>query len=293
MKKIRDFVAGAFLAGALCWPAYSFPAASTNLECLRKASASILYQEVREAVNERVSILEDSLSKNIPCVKEVFDGYAVQDELGIEIKIYKNKEEMKDESFSSKVGSVFASRDKVVECNDINECFEYIKNEAIGYVKRLEKHHGSERWERMTRIYSGATLNGELGLGIIVYQYKEKRDEFYVLVVASDKARSGDKADRYRLIGDTILSTSLESVARQLRIAYQHPTTILGLNTARNVTLDYGESNEAVLYCAAPYHKEGKGYGSLNYSIKVKKIDNKIQVSGQGNGKHTLENFLD
>lgn len=186
---------------------------------------------------------------------------------------------------------VYASSAHVSESSDNEASFDYMKKQTLGYIYRLKKHHG-KRWGKIERIYSGATVNEEQGLGIVLYKLKEADDKFYVVAANSDRIITSGKGDKFQIVGDIVLSTSLDDLLAQLEICYQNPRNIQGLKIDRNIRLNLKDGNEVMLYVGAPYHEE-EGYGSLKYSIKVKKVDEKIYVSGQGNGKYTVEDFLE
>jgi len=92
MKRFKLFFSALCAAAVFSMPVYSFSGGDGEGVVLRRASEKCLYEEVEKELGQRISDLEESLKRNISDVDEVFAGSTVEGEVGIGVKVYRNKE---------------------------------------------------------------------------------------------------------------------------------------------------------------------------------------------------------
>lgn len=98
-----------------------------------------LYQEVKTGLEELIADLEGSLKKNIPDVEEVFEGSAIEREIGVGIKIYKNTAKNGYYYFlmaSIDVRTDGSSNDRLLFTNDLS--FSFNKE---GFLSNLKDYY--------------------------------------------------------------------------------------------------------------------------------------------------------
>lgn len=117
--------------------------------------ANHLNQEVKKELDELISYSEESLRRDIPDIQKVFEGSAIEKELGVGIEIYKNTNKKDYYYFimaSADIRTDGSSNDKLLFTNDLAFSFDEKKFSSL-----LEEYHSLDGPEASGRA-SGRTF---------------------------------------------------------------------------------------------------------------------------------------
>lgn len=192
MKSIKTLFSALCIAGLLSLPWYSISSDRDELAGLRRASDKRLYQEVEKALDERISISEKSLKGNIPYVEKVFDGSSIEGEIGVGIKIYKNKKKANYYYFLMATVDKYtdnSSRDNFLLVNDLSFSFDETDfSSKIARYNALGNIESDGRGRGTTFTLDDSVKN--FYVGVKYYDEVQKKEGYliYVLKVSSNES---------------------------------------------------------------------------------------------------------
>lgn len=193
-----------------------------------------------------------------------------------------------------KKADIYGETARVSESFELEASYTFLKEEAKAFIDRQKNRDGIEKWGNLEKIYSGAAVNEEIGLGVILYKYKIRKYENlgYLVVVNTDRLRYSEGDDRFQIIGDVVISGSIDDLASRLEECYNSPGSYRGTNLGYNLDFDKLKAH-GVLYIGVPYTEKRARYDSLIYVLNFKKHDGSLYVTGSSNGALILEGTLD
>lgn len=184
------------LLSALCVTAllsFSNPIVSSSPAELNefRESGNNLNQEVKTGLDELISDSEESLRRNISNVEKVFEGLAVEEEIGVGIKIYKNTEKKDYYYFIMASVDTYTDgspNDRLLFTNDLS--FSFDEKE---FLSRLEDYHNlsgpaaSGRARGTTFVLDDSVKEFYVGVKYVnVVENKEERLVYLVKISPSD-----------------------------------------------------------------------------------------------------------
>lgn len=189
MKGFKSLVSALCAAAVFSMPVYSVSSNETEVITLRRASDRSLYHEVEEGLDELISDSEESLRKNISNVEKMFEGLAVEGEIGVGIKIYRNME--KKEYYYFMMASVDkytdgSSKDRFLFVNDLS--FSFDEKDFLSKLEiysHLSGPEASGRARGTTFVLDGSVKEFYVGVKYMdVVEKKEKRLVYLVKILS-------------------------------------------------------------------------------------------------------------
>ncbi len=149
-----------------------------------------LNQEVKKGLDDLISDLENSLKENIPNVEEVFKGSAIEKEIGVGIKIYRNMEKKDYYYFIMASADTYtdsSSNDKLLFTNDL--AFSFDKER---FFSKLEEYHSlngreaSGRASGKTFVLDNSIKEFYLGVKYVdITEQKEGRLIYFIKILSN------------------------------------------------------------------------------------------------------------
>lgn len=202
----------------------------------------------------------------------------------------------------------------VEKSRELRDSYNHLEKEILNYIGRLKKYCDEDKeegwWDKnMDKLYSGAILNEEIGLGFVLYKYRKLKDYVYLVVVSEDRLQTCEPDDKFKmLISDPIITYDKDYMDLKLKEYHEHAEEIYqeytqrltdpsqkiihwdGIHSATNIRDFDLLENGGTLYFGLPYFKKGKGADSLIFILNFKNSEGKLSITGAGNGGTILEN---
>ncbi len=203
------------------------------------------------------------------------------------------------------------------ESQKIDKSYNFLEKEVLGFIDKMVKMEDGERgegwWDKTTdKLYSGAIVNEELGLGFVLYKYtlddKKYEDWVYLVIVNKDHLQTCKLEDKFKMLSDPVVTYSKEYLDSQLKEYFDHAEEIYndycgnltdpsqkvkyldGECSGTNISDFHLLKEGGNLYFGIPYYNKEKGTGSLILTLNFRNSEGKLSITLSGEGGAVFEN---
>ena len=174
----------------------------------------------------------------------------------------------------------------------LQRSYNYLKAKSVSCINECLNRFPNIK----EKIFSGLTLNEEIGLNVALFKYGDK-DDYYMVADVTDsrlllgKLKLGNKV----IIGQIEYAQNLirlKELLNQNNYEPIHDNLTQHIGCGRPIKPKWDNNHSFHLFVGINYYEKDKGISQLIYSMHMQKFEKGTKISGKGNGELTLENYF-